>query len=115
MYAFRPESNDFVSDTEDRKGKRPTRKLSVDIDAELKAGHAVESASDMQLLAIVVGRLLASSAQRAVDAQYCGVFRLRGCRGVCALETLRSIAASSTPTALFTASSHELRSPLVRS
>lgn len=115
MYDFRPESNDFMSDTEDRKGKRPTRKLSVDIDAALKAGHAVESASDIQLEAIVVGRLLASSAHMAVDARCCVVFRLRGCRGVCALETLRSIDASCTAAALFTASSRELRSPLVLS
>ena len=39
MYDWRPESKDAVSVTEDRKGKRPTSELSVDIEAALNAGQ----------------------------------------------------------------------------
>jgi len=59
MYSWMPESNDTTSVTEDRKGNNPVRLLFVDIDAASKAGHAVESASEMQLCAMLAGILLA--------------------------------------------------------
>ena len=48
-YEVRPESNDSVSVTDDRKGKRPTTASSVDIDEALKAEHAVDPSRDIQL------------------------------------------------------------------
>ena len=47
-YDRRPESNEDVSVTPDKKGKRPERELSVEIEAALKAGHAVDFDRDMQ-------------------------------------------------------------------
>ena len=60
-----PESNEAVSVTDERNGKRPTSVLSVDTDDALNAAHVLESARDMKLWAMAVGRLLAKSAQTA--------------------------------------------------
>ena len=62
----KPESNDAVSVTVDRKGNKPVRLLFVDMEEALKAGHAVESVKGMQFCAIVTGRLAASSVVVAV-------------------------------------------------
>lgn len=75
MYVSMPESNDAVSVTDDRKGNSPTSELSVDMEEALKDGHATDLASDMQLCAIAVGRLLASNAHNAVDGLLWCVFR----------------------------------------
>jgi hypothetical protein len=73
-----PESKDAVSVTEDRKGKKPTKVLSVDIEEALNAGHAAELSSDMQLWAAAVGIAVASNTPTAVDAYVCGVLRRLG-------------------------------------
>jgi hypothetical protein len=65
IYDVNPESNEEVSETEARNGNKPVKLLSVEMDAALKAGHAVESASDMQFCARANGALQASNVQRA--------------------------------------------------
>lgn len=53
--------------TSERKGNSPVRSSLVEMEAALKAGHAVESARDMQsLCAIALCMLPATSAQMAV-------------------------------------------------
>ena len=61
--------------TDDKKGNNPTSVLSVDIEEALKAGHSVEPVNEMQLCAIAVGRLLASSAHIVAGVLMCEVFR----------------------------------------
>jgi hypothetical protein len=80
MYSCISESNDAVSVTEDRNGKRPTNSLSVDTEEALNAGHAAELSSDMQLCAIADGTTAANSTQAAVDVRMCEVFRRFGNR-----------------------------------
>jgi hypothetical protein len=67
--------------TEERNGNRPVRLLLVDMEAALNAGHWVESARDMQLWAIAVGRVDASTAHASVvaweDVCSCLLRRLR--------------------------------------
>lgn len=47
-YELNCSSNVSVLETYWRNGKNPTKVLSVDMDAELKAEHCVEPASEMQ-------------------------------------------------------------------
>lgn len=55
-----PESKFVTFVTDDRKGKKPTSVLSVEMEEELKAGHALEPDKDIQLCARTVDALLAS-------------------------------------------------------
>lgn len=48
--------------TSDRNGNKPVKLLLVEMEDSLNAGHCVEPSSEMQLCAIAVGILLASSA-----------------------------------------------------
>jgi hypothetical protein len=64
-YELSSESNVAVLETYCRKGKNPTRVLSVDIDAELNAEHCVEPDNEIQLCAIAPG-VRASADNRAV-------------------------------------------------
>ena len=74
MYDASPVSKDTVSVTEDKKGKRPTSVLSVDIDEALNDGHSLELVSEIQFCAIAAGRLVASSAHTTMAALECDIF-----------------------------------------
>ena len=77
MYDSRPVSNDAVSVTDDKNGKRPISALSVDMDEALKEGHATELARGIQFCAMAVEIPPASSARTNVVAPKSdAVFRL---------------------------------------
>lgn len=103
MYCRRPESNEDTSVTEDKKGKNPTRVVSVEIEEALNAEHASEFLSDMQFWAIDVGILLASTKHAIVVPLTPLAFRRFGCRrvcGHCAAPYMADVLSSSTTASL---------------
>ena len=68
MYSSKPESKEAVSVTSDRKGNNPVKLLLVEMEEALNAGHRSDPSSDMQLWAMVLGRVLASNAVRSEGA-----------------------------------------------
>lgn len=85
MYVAMPESNEVTFPTEERKGNKPTVVLPVEIEASSNAGHAVESASEMQLWAMAVGMVLlpASNAHIAVEGEMTANLRFLRCNVEC--------------------------------
>lgn len=78
MYDVRPESKEDVSVTEERNGNKPVKSLLVEMEAELNAGHAVESRSGMQSCALASEALQTSKAQREVEVDRFDRRDLRG-------------------------------------